>query len=173
MGMRIDRYKDRHDVVMFFHHKPDEADIAAITSVKKILGLRSKKQEYKIVYCAIPKDDCEIAILSRSMLKIMAELGSHIEVPDRDVTENRVRPTLIENTDAFPDLRPLIRIQSNIAKPAVGNQTSFGFDVHANLFKNRVRIGLGVRDAINNAEDTIFLTIGIADLPGLAYWMSR
>jgi hypothetical protein len=45
--------------------------------------------------------------------------------------------------------------------------------VHANLFKNRVRIGLGVRDAINNAEDTIFLTIGIADLPGLAYWMSR
>ena len=118
MGMRIDRYKDRHDVVMFFHHKPDKADIAAVTSVKKILGLRSKRQEYKIVYGAIPKDDCEIAILSRSMLKIMTELGSHIEVPERDVTENRVRPTLIENTDAFPDLNPLIRIQSNIEKPA-------------------------------------------------------
>ncbi|MBW1889462.1 MAG: patatin-like phospholipase family protein [Deltaproteobacteria bacterium] len=58
-------------------------------------------------------------------------------------------------------------------EPAVGNQTSFGFDVHANLFKNRIRIGLGARDAIENAEDTIFLTIGIADLPGLAYWMSR
>ena len=54
-----------------------------------------------------------------------------------------------------------------------GERTSFGFDVHANLFKNRVRIGLGTRDAIDNARDTIFFTIGIADLPGLFYWMTR
>jgi hypothetical protein len=45
--------------------------------------------------------------------------------------------------------------------------------VHANLFKNRVRISLGARDVINDADDTIFLTIGIADLPGLVYWLSR
>jgi hypothetical protein len=45
--------------------------------------------------------------------------------------------------------------------------------VHVNLIKNRVRISLGARDLINDAENTVFLTIGIADLPGLVYWMSR
>jgi hypothetical protein len=45
--------------------------------------------------------------------------------------------------------------------------------VHVNLIKNRVRVSLGARDIINEAGDTVFLTIGIADLPGLFYWMSR
>ena len=45
--------------------------------------------------------------------------------------------------------------------------------MHVNLFKNRVRLSLGSRDVINDADDTFFFTIGIADLPGLAYWMSR
>lgn len=64
-------------------------------------------------------------------------------------------------------------VYHNWKEPSVGSQTSFGFDVHANIFKNRVRIGLGMRDVVHNAEDTIFLTLGIADLPGLFYWMSR
>jgi hypothetical protein len=64
-------------------------------------------------------------------------------------------------------------VYHNWKNPAVGDQTSFGFDVHANLFQNRVRISLGTRDVINNPDDTIFLAIGIADLPGLVYWMSR
>ena len=58
-------------------------------------------------------------------------------------------------------------------EPETVDQTTFGLDVHVNFLKNRVRISLGARDVINNADDTIFLTIGIADLPGLIYWMSR
>jgi len=61
----------------------------------------------------------------------------------------------------------------NWKKPKDEHQTTFGFDVHANLFNNRLRIGLGARDVINDADDTFFLTIGVADLPGLAYWLSR
>jgi hypothetical protein len=61
----------------------------------------------------------------------------------------------------------------NWRNPEDGDQTTFGFDVHANLFNNRLRIGLGARDAVHDADDTIFLTIGIADLPGLVYWLSR
>jgi len=58
-------------------------------------------------------------------------------------------------------------------QPAVGNQTSFGVDVHAYLLKNRLRISLGSRDVVSDADNTLFLTIGIADLPGLVYWLSR
>ena len=64
-------------------------------------------------------------------------------------------------------------VYHNWQKPEDEDQTTFGFDVHANLFNNRLRIGLGARDVINNADDTFFFTIGIADLPGLAYWLSR
>jgi hypothetical protein len=31
----------------------------------------------------------------------------------------------------------------------------------------------GVRDVIHNFENTIFFTVGIADIPGLVYWMSQ
>jgi hypothetical protein len=107
-------------------------------------------------------------------------LGFAGGVINSDVVEDRenygvvgLDLTRIVNTAIFSGWGVTPAVYHDWQKPVVGNQTSFGFDVHANLFKNRVRIGLGVRDAINNAEDTIFLTIGIADLPGLAYWMSR
>jgi hypothetical protein len=81
--------------------------------------------------------------------------------------------THIVNTWVFSGWGVTPAIFHNWQEVEVGNQTSFGFDVHANLFKNRMRFGLGVRDALDNAEDTIFFTIGIADLPGLFYWLSR
>lgn len=60
----------------------------------------------------------------------------------------------------------------NWRKPEVGKQDTLGFDVHVTFLKNRLRVGLGARDA-GDVGDTWFLTIGIADLPGLAYWLTR
>ena len=56
--------------------------------------------------------------------------------------------------------------------PGVVDQTTIGFDVHAGFLKNRVRVGLGARDATAFRE-TWFLTLSIADLPGMIYWMTR
>jgi len=52
------------------------------------------------------------------------------------------------------------------------NQNSFGGDIHAGLFKNKIRVGLGARD-FQEFNDTWQLTIGLTDLPGFAYWLSR
>jgi hypothetical protein len=57
--------------------------------------------------------------------------------------------------------------------PIIGDQTTFGMDVHVNLLKNRLRLSLGSRDLLNRAGDTLFMTVGIADLPGLAYWLGQ
>jgi hypothetical protein len=57
--------------------------------------------------------------------------------------------------------------------PQVGDQTTFGLDAHANLLANRLRISLGARDIVNDADGTVFVTIGITDLPGIIYWLSR
>ena len=81
--------------------------------------------------------------------------------------------TRIEKTAIFSGWGVTPAVYHDWKKPADVDQTTFGFDVHANLFKNRVRISLGARDVIHDADDTVFLTIGIADLPGLVYWLSR
>lgn len=81
--------------------------------------------------------------------------------------------TRIEKRSIFSGWGITPAVYHNWENPEGANQTSFGCDVHVNFFKNRVRISLGMRDIIHNADDTVFLTIGIADLPGLAYWMTR
>lgn len=64
-------------------------------------------------------------------------------------------------------------VYHNWSDPSTGDQTTFGFDVHVNLLANRVRISLGARDIVNDAGDTAFLTLGLTDIPGLVYWLSR
>lgn len=56
--------------------------------------------------------------------------------------------------------------------PGVVSQDTFGGDVHLSFFKDRLRIGLGARD-YNNTSDTWFITIGLTDIPGLSYWLTR
>lgn len=58
------------------------------------------------------------------------------------------------------------------SKPEIGEQDTFGADIHVGLLENRLRLGLGARD-IDDIGDTWFLTLGITDLPGLVYWLTR
>lgn len=57
-------------------------------------------------------------------------------------------------------------------KPQLGDQDTFGGDIHVGILKNRLRLGVGVRD-IDNAEDTWFLMFSITDIPGMLYWLTR
>ena len=57
-------------------------------------------------------------------------------------------------------------------KPEVGDQTTYGGDVHVSVLKDRLRFGLGTRD-YQNTSDEWFFSIGITDLPGMTYWLTR
>jgi len=57
-------------------------------------------------------------------------------------------------------------------KPEIGEQDTFGADIHVGMLENRLRLGLGARD-IDDMGDTWFLTVGITDVPGLVYWLTR
>jgi hypothetical protein len=71
------------------------------------------------VYASVAKDDHEVAILSRSMLEIIVDLASYIEVPNIHVEEKRVNPTSRENSGPEGNSpSPLIRIHSSEGKPA-------------------------------------------------------
>jgi hypothetical protein len=44
--------------------------------------------------------------------------------------------------------------------------------VHINLLRDRLRIGLGVRN-FDDASDIVFLISSVNDFPGLVYWLTR
>ena len=119
MGMRIRKTEDREEAtVLFFRKKNIDPEIEAERArVKRLLGLNPELQEFKVVYGNFAKDDTEIAILSRSMLEILLELSSYIDVPEAHVAEQRAGPTLAEDKDITADLQPLIRVQSDREEP--------------------------------------------------------
>ena len=59
-----------------------------------------------------------------------------------------------------------------LSDPVIGEQDTLGGDVHVSFFKDRLRVGLGARD-FSDTADTWFLTVGLTDLPGLSYWLTR
>ena len=120
VGMRIQETKDKKQaLLMSFRKKDIDPDIVAeMDRAKKILGLNPGVQEFKVSYGALPQDDQEIAMLSRSMLEILQELASFIEVPEIHVTEQRAAPMLVDDTDLASGVPPLIRIQSRSEEPA-------------------------------------------------------
>ena len=118
IGMRIQQVDDKETIVAVFRGKVDEATKADIAEVRKILGLDPDASEFKVVYGLVATSNKEIAILSRSMLQILIDLASSIDVPAAHVTENRVNPTLKDEAVEGVSVPPLIRINSSPQKPA-------------------------------------------------------
>lgn len=58
------------------------------------------------------------------------------------------------------------------SEPELGQQDSAGGDIHVSFMKDRLRVGLGTRD-VTNFNDEWFLTVGLTDLPGMTYWLTR
>jgi hypothetical protein len=86
--------------------------------VGKTLGLDPSASDIRIAYGSVAKDDKELALLTRSILEIIIDLGSYIEVPSVHVDEKRVNPTMPEELVQGVPVLPLIRIHSSSEKPA-------------------------------------------------------
>jgi hypothetical protein len=122
VGLRIDKQGETEGVVLVFR-KSTTAELDADTLfVRKTLGLDPQAQSFRIAYGSVAKDDQEIALQSRSVLEILIELGSYIDVPALDVQEKRVVATAPQETrtDNGAAVPPLIRIQSSPARPEHG-----------------------------------------------------
>jgi hypothetical protein len=57
-------------------------------------------------------------------------------------------------------------------QPELDKQDTLGFDVHIGMIKDRLRLSIGTRD-INDITENWFLLLGITDLPGMTYWLTR
>ena len=118
LGMRVVRDKEGSGTVLFFPPKvagPTSADIA---EAEQLLGIRSKAAEFRVTYGTVPRDDHEVAILTRSMLEILLDMASYIDVPAVHVAEHRAAPGFSEGDGASSGLKPLLRVYSGADKPS-------------------------------------------------------
>ena len=73
-------------------HDPALARVAS--EVLHLLGLAPRTREVEVVYGQVPSRPGEIAILTRSMLSVLNQIGSQVDVPPEDVARNLTMPTI-------------------------------------------------------------------------------
>ena len=88
--------------------------LAAVDEAKRLLGMPPSVSEAEVVYGLSPKPG-QVAVLTRSMLGVMAQLGLQIDVPPDDVARHWTLPTV---GNIGPEHRPVVIIHSGAAAPA-------------------------------------------------------
>jgi hypothetical protein len=114
LGIRVKSTGEGETVVLFFRAKDGDEIVQEANLARQILGINPDAAEFRVAYGAIAMDDGEIAMLTRSMLQVMIELGSYIEVPAKDVNEGRVQGFAAGDASDIP---PLIRVRSGASRP--------------------------------------------------------
>jgi hypothetical protein len=84
--------------------------------VRRLLGLREDVNEFEISYGLVPRHSNEVAMLTRSMMEIMLQLGFGIDLPDAHAKGGRALPGQRQPGDAAAE--PLVRIRSGTEAPA-------------------------------------------------------
>ena len=96
LSMRIEKGKnEKETTVLFFHSKNiDDEARKALKEINELLGLEPEDNMITTSYGFVPSDASELAMLTRSMMQIMIEMATEIEVPQIHVDEGRTVPTL-------------------------------------------------------------------------------
>jgi hypothetical protein len=118
IGLRVQKTKEKEATLMTIRGKVDEATAEDSLAVRKMLGLDPTTNEFSVAYASIAQNDRELAILSRSILEIIIDLSSYIDVPDVHVEEKRVNPTQADDSGIGGPSIPPVRIHSSLEKPA-------------------------------------------------------
>jgi hypothetical protein len=94
VSLRVKKTENQGALVMVFRKRADEEVQAAAKEVRRILGLKEDGGEFRVVYGSSPSSNEEIALLTRSIIEILSDISSTIEVPAEHVAEKRVLPTM-------------------------------------------------------------------------------
>ena len=118
VGVRIEQKEGNLTSIIFFEHGGDEQMKQRLSRLKELLDLSPDTNEYVLVSGRTPRSQTELAIQSRSLMEIMLELSTYIDVPQKDLDEGRILPTLNLSVEESAGIIPPIRIYSSTDKPA-------------------------------------------------------
>jgi hypothetical protein len=114
LGIRVDA---RNGVVVVLRR--GDADAGLIDDVRRVgelLGLEPGVSEFEIAYGLVQRDGREVAMLTRSMLELLVELGFGVELPAGHVADGRATPGRRRAADA-PLANGIARIHSGPEMP--------------------------------------------------------
>jgi hypothetical protein len=117
IGLRVKKTGNQAETLMVFSKKPDPAIAADRDEVRKLLGLDPQADELNVVYGSVAANDKEIALLTRSVLEILTDLSSYIDVPAANVEQKRTFSTPAPEIVNGAPVPPLMRILSSSQKP--------------------------------------------------------
>jgi hypothetical protein len=117
VGVRIIKKDGQVSTIIVFARNIENNLREDLDTVKRLLGLDSSIREFKLAYGHLASSPNEVAILSRSMIEILMEIGTNVEVPSRDLEEGRARPVLEKTTEVPQGLLRVMRISSGEREP--------------------------------------------------------
>jgi hypothetical protein len=114
IGLRIEARKGGTGTVAVIRRAPGGTALSEDSRrVRELLELPADTNEFEIVYGLVPRDPGEVAVLSRSMMEIMLQLGFGIDVPTAASASALSGRAQTGNAPA----KPLVQIHSGTQAP--------------------------------------------------------
>jgi hypothetical protein len=94
VGMRIrqDAQKQQTTLLTFRSQDISQETIEKSLELRRLLHLDPEATEFKVVFGATAADNKEVAVLTRSITRLMATMASQIEVPPEHLAQHRATP---------------------------------------------------------------------------------
>ena len=116
IGIRVEAGKDGGGVMAVIRKESGTELSADSRRVRELLGLDENVSEFEISYGMVPRNRNEVAMLTRSMMEIMLQLGFGIDLPVAHASDGRALPGLWKPGDARA--KSLVHIHSGTEAPA-------------------------------------------------------
>ncbi len=114
IALRVEE-KQSGNVILLFRNRP--AKSAATLEVRRLLHLSPDAEQFKLSVGAVQMNDKEIAMLTRSMLEMMAEISAGVEIPDSDLNEGRAVRMDTGGAPSELGRKVRLRVRSTAMKP--------------------------------------------------------
>ncbi|MGH9651354.1 MAG: hypothetical protein ACRD3I_12900, partial [Terriglobales bacterium] len=115
LAIRVEPRKDGSAVILSMRNPATTPELEADSRrVRALLGLEEGANEFEVAYGLVPRDRREVAMLTRSMLEILLQLGVGVELSD--AAQRRALPFLRTGEEAVAT--GLVRIHSGPEMPA-------------------------------------------------------
>jgi hypothetical protein len=91
LGMRLQSEKGAQETVVLFFRSGafTQEEEAMVAEVRDILGLSPGRRDFRVVFGAVRSDEGEVALLTRSMMQVLIDVGEFVDVPEADLREGR------------------------------------------------------------------------------------
>jgi hypothetical protein len=116
VGIRVEKRQEEVETILFFEEDTDEPIRQDKSTVRQLLGLDPNSNEFRLVQARVAGSPNELAMLTRSVMEILLEIATNVDVPAADLEGGRVHPLGVEDASASSGMPHLMRIHSGKAK---------------------------------------------------------